>query len=66
MKEEWIRLITAYPWRFLAAMDLGGDRMDELPEKNKTLRKFLENLPEDVREIVAYKAAWKLLFNEEL
>lgn len=66
VKDEWIRLITAYPWRFLAAMDLGGDRMDELPEKNKTLRKFLENLPEDVREIVAYKAAWKLLFNEEL
>lgn len=65
VKKEWIRVITTYPWRFLAAMDIGGDRMDELPRKSKTLRMFLENLPEDVREIVAYKAAWKLLFNEE-
>ncbi len=65
VKKEWIRVITAYPWRFLAAMDIGGDRMDELPRNSKTLMMFLENLPEDVQEIVAYKAAWKLLFNEE-
>ncbi|MBI5198723.1 MAG: amidohydrolase family protein, partial [Nitrospirae bacterium] len=65
VKKEWIQVIIAYPWRFLSALDIGGDRMDELPEKSQTLRIFLENLPEGVREIVAYKAAWKLLFNED-
>jgi hypothetical protein len=40
--------------------------MDELPEKADIFRQFMKNLPEPCREIVAYKAAWKLLFNEEL
>jgi len=29
-------------------------------------RAVLDSLPEAVRDIVAYKAAWKLLFNELL
>ena len=66
IKQEWLDLIQAHPWRFLAAFDLGGNRMDELPKKASVLRLFISNLPESVREIVAYKAAWKLLFNEEI
>lgn len=66
VKQEWVDLIQAHPWRFMAAFDLGGDRMNDLPEKAKDMRYFLSNLPEPVREIVAYKAAWKLLFNEEI
>jgi len=66
VKQEWVDLIADHPWRFLAAFDLGGDRMDELPEKADIFRQFMKNLPEPCREIVAYKAAWKLLFNEEL
>ncbi len=66
VKKEWVELITQYPWRFLAALDLGGDRQDRLPEYTRRLRNFLDYLPEGVREIVAYRAAWKLLFGEEL
>jgi hypothetical protein len=63
---EWSELISAWPWRFLAALDIGGDRMDRIEAWTRNLRQFLQTLPEPVREIVAYKAAWKLLFNEEL
>lgn len=66
VKKEWVELIERYPWRFLAAFDLGGDRQDQLPDYNRNLRNFLGQLPEPAREIVAYKAAWKLLFGEEL
>jgi len=66
IKNEWVKLIEQHPWRFLAALDLGGDRQDQLPEQALNLRGFLEGLPDGVREIVGYKAAWKLLFGEEL
>ena len=66
VKKEWVDLISDYPWRFLAALDLGGDRMGDLPDDVKTLRRFLESLPRSVEEIVAYKASWKLLFDEEI
>lgn len=61
---EWVALISDHPWRFLAALDIGGDRMNEVREKEGTLRRFLGALPEQVCRIVAYKAAWKLLFDE--
>lgn len=66
VKKEWAALIADHPWRFLAALDLGGDRMDDLPKDIRVLRKFIGDLPPNVQEIVAYKAAWKLLFNEEI
>lgn len=61
---DWAQLIHDHPWRFLAALDIGGDRMERLPEWARSLRRFLDALPADVREIVAWKAAWKLLFDE--
>jgi hypothetical protein len=66
VKKEWLELIVQQPWRFLAAFDLGGDRQDQLQSYNTNLRKFLNQIPQPAREIVAYKAAWKLLFGEEL
>jgi hypothetical protein len=66
VKKEWVELIVQYPWRFLAAFDLGGDRQDQLPQYNKNLRNFLNQIPKPAQEIVAYKAAWKLLFGEEI
>lgn len=66
IKKEWAELINDHPWRFLAALDIGGDRMDNLSGHAQTLRRFLEALPPKAAEIVAYKAAWKLLFKEEL
>lgn len=63
---RWKQLIIRHPWRFHAALDLGPDRMDALPAKLKRQRKMLDELPSAVREVVAYKASWKLLFNEEL
>jgi len=66
VKQEWIDLIAQHPWRFLAAMDLGGDRQERVAEFARNLRRFLNHLPQGTREIVAYKAAWKLLFAEEL
>ncbi len=66
VKQEWVTLIAQYPWRFLAALDLGQNMLGEIPEKVRMLRIFIDNLPEAAREIVAYKAAWKLLFNEDI
>ena len=63
---EWQEVIAAKPYRFLAGLDIGGDRMDRVWEWTAGLRAFLNSLPEPVREIVAYKASWKLLFNEML
>lgn len=63
-RNEWTALISDFPWRFLAALDIGGDRLNKVEEWSRNLRQFLEALPPEAREIVAYKAAWKLLFNE--
>jgi hypothetical protein len=65
-QDAWNKLIISKPYRFLAALDLGGDRIDKLDEWTRNLRFFLGLLPEKTAEIVAYKAAWKLLFNEEI
>jgi hypothetical protein len=65
VKPEWVQLISDHPYRFLAALDIGGDRVDQVRQRSQTLRTFMDSLPVNVREIVAYKAAWKLLFNEE-
>lgn len=66
VKPGWVKVISENPWRFLAALDLGGDRMDDLPKPVRTLRLFLESLSPEVREIVGYKAPWKMLFDESL
>jgi len=62
----WIQVITDHPYRFLAALDIGGDRIDHVRKNTRTLRAFISNLPKVTQEIVAYKAAWKLLFNEDI
>ena len=66
VKSAWIQLIVDYPYRFLAALDIGGDRIDHVRKKTRTLRAFMSNLPKETQEIVAYKAAWKLLYNENI
>ena len=66
IKKEWAEVISDHPWRFLAALDIGGDRMDQLAEHAQTLHRFLAALPPKIAEIVAYKAAWKLLFSEDI
>jgi hypothetical protein len=63
-QDAWNKLIVSKPYRFLAAIDLGGDRIEKLEDWTQKLRFFLKSLPEQTAEIVAYKAAWKLLFNE--
>ena len=65
LKEEWKQLIEAYPYRFLIAFDIGGDRHDVLPEKVKIARDILKHLSSKTQEIVAYKAFWKLVFGED-
>jgi len=66
VKPEWVQLISDHPYRFLAALDIGGDRVDQVRWRSQTLRTFMDALPADIREIVAYKAAWKLLFKEDI
>lgn len=60
-----IDLLVAYPQRFLAALDLGGDRMHRIQEWDLNLRTFLRQLPRDTQHQIAYRSAWKLLFGEE-
>jgi hypothetical protein len=40
--------------------------VDQVTQNTRTLRTFINNLPKETQAIVAYKAAWKLLFNEQL
>jgi len=66
VKASWATLIADHPYRFLAALDIGGDRIDAVGKKTRILRSFINNLPKETQEIVAYKAAWKLLFDEDI
>lgn len=61
---EWRDLLTAYPQRFVSALDLGGDRMDRLERYDQGQRNFLTQLPKEVQHRVAYANAWELLFGE--
>ena len=66
VKPSWVQLIADHPYRFLAALDIGGDRLDAVGKNTRILRSFINNLPKETQEIVAYKAAWKLLFDEDI
>lgn len=66
LKPEWASLIADHPWRFMTALDLNPFKMERFLDKVKSQRAVLDSLPESVREIVAYKAAWKLIFNEDI
>ena len=61
-----MKLIADYPWRFMVALDLNPFLMPRFSRKVAVQRTVLESLPPSVREIVAYKAAWKLMFNEDI
>lgn len=65
LKPEWERLIADYPWHFLMAFDLGANRTSYLYSPARQGRVLLGALPPEVRDIVGYKAAWKLLFHED-
>jgi Amidohydrolase len=66
LKPEWAKLIANYPWRFMTALDLNPFIMRSFSNKVRMQRAVLDSLPESAREIVAYRAAWKLLFNEDI
>lgn len=62
----WADLIVRNPWRFLSALDLGGDRIDSFVEWAEKHREFLNALPDaETRRIVAHGSAWNLLFQEK-
>lgn len=65
LKSEWRDLIVTHPRRFLSALDLGQDRLDEIAEYDKNHRNFLKQLPTETQHQVAYRNAWLLLFGEE-
>lgn len=65
LKPEWAKLIADHPWRFMTALDLNPFIMNAFDRKVAAQRAVLDSLPPEAREIVAYKAAWKLLFNED-
>lgn len=66
LKPEWAKLIADHPWRFMTALDLNPFIMQSFSRKVGMQRAVLDSLPVSVREIVAYKAAWKLLFDEDI
>ena len=65
LKSEWRDLIAAHPKRFLSALDLGQDRLDQIVEYDRKHRDFLKALPADTQNQVAYRSAWSLLFGDE-
>ena len=66
LRKDWRDLVESYPYRVMAALDIGGDRMDRVQDNARTLRRFLDGLSPRAREIVACKAAWKLLFGDDI
>jgi hypothetical protein len=64
LRSEWRDLIAAHPGRFLSALDLGQDRLDQIAEYDRNHRNFLKQLPAEARHQVAYRTAWSLLFGE--
>jgi predicted TIM-barrel fold metal-dependent hydrolase len=65
LRDDWKSLIETYPERFLSALDLGGDRMEQIVEYDRKHRQFLGCLSKANQHQVAYLNAWKLLFNED-
>lgn len=65
LADDWKELIVAHPEKFLSALDLGGDRMQQIGEYDRRHREFLNELPQPARHQVAYRNAWRLLFSEE-
>ncbi|HYA38483.1 MAG TPA: amidohydrolase family protein [Candidatus Methylomirabilis sp.] len=65
LKAEWRDLMVAHPKRFLSALDLGGDRLDQIDNYDQNHRNFLKHLPTETQHHVAYRSAWSLLFGEE-
>jgi len=64
---EWKAVIEGRPWRFLAALDLGNDSMgkDSLSQEVEELRSLLGELSPETARIVAFGAAWRLIFHED-
>lgn len=62
----WAKIIEENPWRFIAALGLDQDQIMQVDRQAEYRRRLLLELPPNVRPIVAYKAAWKLLFGEAL
>lgn len=65
LRPEWRDLIVANANRFLSALDLGGDRLNQIAEYDQNHRNFLSRLPMKTQHQVAYRSAWSLLFGEE-
>lgn len=61
---EWRDVLVAHPTRFLSALDLGADRIDQIAGYDVRHRYFLQQLPPEVQHQVAYRNAWQLLFGE--
>jgi predicted TIM-barrel fold metal-dependent hydrolase len=65
LRPEWRGVIVSHPRRFLSALDLGGDRLEQIREYDFNHRRFLKRLPDEIRRKVAFRNAWLLLFGEE-
>lgn len=64
LRDDWSNLFVAYPERFMSALDLGGDRMEQIVEYDRKHRDFLGRLPTEVQHQIAYRTAWSILFGE--
>ena len=65
LNSEWKDVIVAHPTRFLSALDMGQDRINQFEKYDRNHRSFLDQLPKGAQHGVAYRNAWKLLFGEE-
>ena len=65
LDSEWRDVIAANAKRFLSALDLGQDRLQQIVEYDLNHRNFLKRLPVETQHQVAYRSAWSLLFGEE-
>ncbi len=65
LRDDWLDILVAYPERFLSALDLGGDRIEQIADHDRKHRDFLRRLPQETQHRIAYRTAWSLLFGEE-
>ncbi|NCA18017.1 MAG: amidohydrolase, partial [Betaproteobacteria bacterium] len=53
LRDDWLDLFVSHPERFLSALDLGGDRMDQIDEYDRKHRDFLARLPQRTQHQIA-------------
>ncbi len=66
--KAWHDVVARHPWQFMAAFDLGSDRIGakKLISEVANMRTLFKEFSPDIVDVLAYKSAWKIMFHEDI